>query len=212
MPNHGHNHSSISHTPRPPLHLPPLKNTPPPQNKPSTNVSFSHKNSQKSDHTSSPTAYSSKGSISNLSTRESYSKSAPPRSRESNRSKATNNSSAGSTPKGVLPQELANSPYLPQKDKLNYKLVTIERQKEIFRNKENAYRERKSYEPQRKSIEPSPPPKPKPVADYSYVSTSVDAWRIPRFPKGVTFAELEERARKQAVKAMKASLISLCLI
>ncbi len=126
-----------------------------------------------------------------------HSKSAPPRAREEGHPKSQHQDKSK-----PLPAELVNSPYLP-KDKGHYKWIMMERQKEIARQNQYHYRERRVYsDPQRKPFDLSAPKTTSRHVDYSYVSNHVDSWRAPRM-KGVSMAELEERAKKAVSKAVK---------
>ena len=102
-----------------------------------------------------------------------------------------------------LPWELVNSPYLPPRDRPNYRTVLMERQKEFMRTKDGSSdkREAKREYLHRAFKEPAPPTRAKP--DYVHITGQVDSWRTPKLSKGVSYADIEERARKEAARAMK---------
>lgn len=127
---------------------------------------------------------------------------AAPESRRIEKSDTHSNPRRSARKESVLVAELANSPYLNGlKDRTSLKLLIMEKQKEVMRTREQR--------------PPHPPSDPTPyraslrrsLPDYSSTTNVVDSWRAPRLPRGTSFSELEDRAKKLAQKAAKVCIM-----
>ncbi len=101
-----------------------------------------------------------------------------------------------------LPPSLANSPYIPVRDRNAYKLVTPE--KNGTRSQTNPNHSEQYSKQQRREVNMYMARK----KTHPYLSTHTDSWR-PKLTRRVSVINLEKRAKEVAEKAMKVSITIL---